>query len=124
MVEFRIERDHLHAELLEDLRREGAGRAVAAGGNDTELARDLGAVGEVADVAGGEILDEKVGATADEVEIGFEDDLLQRPHLVGAEGDRALGAHLHAGPAIVVMARGDHGDAGHVQFELGEIGHR
>ena len=50
--------------------------------------------------------------------------LLQRGHLVGREGQRPLDAHLDAGPAIVVVAGGDHGDAFDVKLELGEIGHR
>ena len=58
------------------------------------------------------------------LERGVEHDLLQLVHLVGAEGERAVGAHLHAGPAIVVMRGGDHRDAGHVEIELREIGHR
>ena len=49
---------------------------------------------------------------------------LEPAHFLGAEGHGPLRAHLHAGPAIVVVRRGDHGDGGHVEFELGEIGHR
>ena len=31
-------------------------------------------------------------------------------------------AHLHAGPAIFIVACGDHGDGGRIEFELREIG--
>ena len=44
-------------------------------------------------------------------------------HVVGREGERTLDAHLDPGPAIVVVARGDHGDAFDVELELREIGH-
>ena len=35
-----------------------------------------------------------------------------------------VGPHFDAGPAIVVMRRGHHGDAGHIEIELREIRHR
>ena len=38
VVELGVERDHLDAERVEHLRREGAGGAVAAGGHDLDLA--------------------------------------------------------------------------------------
>ena len=62
MVELGVERDHLAADRLQHLRREGAGGAVAAGGDDLELALELRAVGEVGDVARRIILVELVGA--------------------------------------------------------------
>ena len=40
VVEFDVERDHLAADALQRLRREGAGGAVAAGGHHLQLARD------------------------------------------------------------------------------------
>ena len=55
-------------------------------------------------------------------EPGAQDDLLQPSHLVRAEGQRLLGAHLDAGPAVLVVAGRDHGHARNVQVELGEIG--
>ena len=51
-------------------------------------------------------------------------DIAQAAHLIGAEGDRPLGAHFHARPAIVVMRGGHHGDGRAIKIELGEIGHR
>jgi len=65
-----------------------------------------------------------IGAAGLVPEVGVEHDLLQPGHLVGAESERPVGAHLDAGPAIVVMRRRHHRDAGHVEFELREIGHR
>ena len=50
--------------------------------------------------------------------------LLQRGHVLRREGEGALDAHLDAGPAIVVVAGGDHGDAFDAEVELREIGHR
>ena len=104
--------------------RESAGGAVAAGRDHLELALELRPLGEVGDVALGEILHEHVRAAALEIELGAEHDFLQPRHLVRPEGERPVGAHLHAGPAIVVVRGGDHGDAGHVELELREIGHR
>ena len=49
---------------------------------------------------------------------------LQPVDLVWPEGERASGSHLHAGPAIFVVARGDHCDRGAIERELREIGHR
>ena len=40
-VELAIERDDLDAERAQQLRREGARRAVAAGGDDLQLAREF-----------------------------------------------------------------------------------
>jgi hypothetical protein len=48
----------------------------------------------------------------------------QGAHVVRREGKRPLDTHLDAGPAIVVVARGDHGDAFDAKLELREIGHR
>ena len=89
-----------------------------------EPARELRPGGKVGDVAGRKILDETIGAAAGQIELRAEHDVLEAGHLVRSEGERALGAHLHAGPAIVVVGGGHHGDAGHVEVELGEIGHR
>ena len=50
-------------------------------------------------------------------------DLLQPAHFLRTERQRPLGAHLHAGPAVLVVAGRDHGHAGRIQIELGEIGH-
>ena len=41
----------------------------------------------------------------------------------GAKVSGRCDAHLDAGPAIVVVAGGDHGDAFDAELELGEIGH-
>ena len=47
-----------------------------------------------------------------------------RVDLVRPEGQRPLRAHLHAGPAILIVAGGDHRHGRAVQRELREIGHR
>ena len=100
------------------------GGAVAAGDHDLQLALQLGAFGQVGDVARRKILVELIGAAGLVLEVGIEHDLLQPRHLVGAEGQRPVGAHLDAGPAIVVMRCRHHRDAGHIEIELREIGHR
>ena len=123
MVELAIQADNLAADRFEHLRRERPGGAVAAGADHLEAALDLGTVGEVGDIAGAEVLDKRIRAAATHVEAGFEHDLLEAGHLIRAEGERAIGTHLHAGPAIVVVRRGDHGHAGHIEVELGEVRH-
>ncbi len=92
--------------------------------DDLEPALQLRPVGEVGDVAGRKILDEMIAAAAGQIELRAQHDVLEAGHLVRPEGERSLRAHLHAGPAIVVVGGGHHGDAGHVEVELGEIGHR
>ena len=124
VIELAIERHHLAADRFEDSGRESAGGAVAAGGDDLQLALDFRPFGQIGDIAFGEILHELVRAAAAEIELRLQHDLLQPLHLVRPEGQGPVGAHLHPGPAIVVVRGGDHGDAGHVQIELGEIGHR
>ena len=61
-VELAIERDDFGAERGEQLRREGARRAVAAGGDDLHLARPLRPRRQVGEVAGGKVVDEFVAA--------------------------------------------------------------
>ena len=68
--------------------------------------------------------DELVGAAVLHLEAAVEHDVLEAADLVRPEGERAVDAHLHPGPAVVVVRGGDHGDARHVERELREIGHR
>ena len=124
VIELAVERDDLAADGGEDLRRKRAGGAVAAGANDLEAALELRARREIGDVTGREVLDEGVGATAAQVKARLEHDRLEPIDLVRAEGERASGAHLHAGPAVVVVGSGHHRHARHVESELGEIRHR
>ena len=123
VIEIAIERYDLAANGFQHARGKGAGGAVAAGGDDLQFALELRPVGDVGDIAVRKILDEDIGAGA-QLELGAEHDVLEPRHLGRPEGQRPVGAHLHAGPAIVVVRGGDHGDAGHVEIELGEIGHR
>jgi len=80
--------------------------------------------GDIGDVALGHALDAGQFAAVPAPELAAEDDLLQPAHLVRAEGQGPGGAHLDPGPAVLVVAGGDHGHAGCVQVELGEIGGR
>ena len=107
MVEFGIERDHLATDALQRLRREGARRAVAAGGDDTQFPRDLLPRCDIVEIGLAEICDELVGAAADKVEVAAKNDPLQRQHFFRPESQGTLCAHLHAGPAVFVM-RGRH----------------
>ncbi len=123
-VEVAIKRNHLDAERPEKFRREGPRSAVAAGGHDFHLPRKLRPAGQVGDVARRKVGHERVGAAGLGRIIAADHDVAQAPHLLGAKGDRPRRAHLHAGPAIVVMRGGDHRHRGNVERELGEIGHR
>ena len=124
VIEFGVERDNLAADRFHYLRRERARGAVAAGDHDLQLALEFWPLGEIGDIARREIFVELIGAAGLVLELGVEHDFLQPRHLVRAEGERTVGAHLDAGPAIVVMRSGHHRDAGHVEIELREIGHR
>ena len=70
------------------------------------------------------ILDEPISAALPRLVGARQDDVAQPRHFVGAEGDRPLGAHLHAGPAILVVGGRHHGDRRNIERELREIGHR
>ena len=124
VVELAVERDDGGAELGENARGEGARRAVAAGDDDLQGAQQFGPRQEIGHVALRHVGHEDVAtALVLRGEPRVEHDLLERGHVVGREGERPLDAHLDAGPAIVVMAGGDHGDAFDFKRELREIGH-
>ncbi len=103
---------------------ERPGGAVAGGDDDLELALELRPVGQRLHVALGDVGLEDVAAAVSSLVGGAEHDLLELRHFLGAECQRPLQAHLDAGPAVVVVARRDHGDALDVEVELGEVGHR
>ena len=124
MVELTVERHHVAADRREHARRERAGGAVAAGADDLQPALELRPVGEVGDVTGWKIVDERVGAAATQLVAPLEHDRLEPVDLVRAEGERAVGAHLHAGPAVVVVGGRHHRHARHVESKLREISHR
>ena len=124
VVELAVERDDGGAKLGENARGEGAPRAVAAGDDDLQGAQQFGPRQEIGHVALRHVRYEDVAATLVlRGELRVEDDLLERGHVVGREGEGPLDAHLDAGPAIVVMAGGDHGNAFDLKGELREIGH-
>ena len=123
-VELAVERNDVDAERGEELRREGARRAVAAGGDDLELAPELRTAGQVGDVAGGKIGHELVAAARLRRIVAPDDDVAQPRHLLRTEGDGPRRAHLHSGPAVVVVRGRHHRDCRNVKRELREIGHR
>ena len=124
IIELDIERDHFAAELCKNLRRKGARRAIAASRNHFQLALDRRAIGEIGKIARRKIIDIDIAAARPRLALGVENNIGEAAHFIGAESDRALHAHFHARPAIVIMRSGDHGDAGHIEFELRKIGHR
>ena len=105
--------------------RKGAGRAIAAGGDDLQLALDLLALGQVVEIglrgspARTRSCRRRLRSKSPPSTMS-----LQRRHLVRTEGQRPLRAHLDAGPAVLVVRGGDHRDRRRVERELREIGHR
>ncbi len=123
-VERGVELDDFGAHGAQGLGREGAGRAVAAGADDLELALQLELGGDIVHVALLHAFDAAHAATRVFHAQAAHDDFLQPAHFVRTEGQRRLAAHLDAGPAVVVVRGGDHGDAGRLLVELGEVGDR
>ena len=124
VVEFAVERHHFAADRLEHLRREGAGGTVAACSDHLEPALELRPVGKIGDVTERKIVNERVGAAATQLVAPLEHDRLEPVDLVRAEGERAVGAHLHAGPAVVVVGGRHHRHARQVERKLREVSHR
>ena len=123
VIQLDIKRNDLAAQRLENLRRERARRAIAAGRDDLQLALELGPGGEVLVIGLVEIADEGIAASAIQRKSAAEHDFLEAVHLVRPEGDRALGTHLHAGPAVVVVRGRHHRHRRHIERELREIRH-
>ena len=124
VVEVAIERDDRCAERGEHPGGERAGGAVAARDHGLQGTPQFRPRQEIGQVALGQIGHEDVapGIVA-RIEPALEHDVLERGHVFWGERQRPLHAHLDAGPAIVVVARRDHGDAFDLELELGEIGH-
>ncbi len=70
-IEIGIERDDFAAEHLQYLWREGSGGAIAARGNDFQLAPELRPVGEVGNIARRVILDEAIRAAIRKAEFSL-----------------------------------------------------
>src|SRR6202041_458597 len=88
VIELAVERDDFAANLFQHLRREGAGRAVAASADHLEAPLKFRPAGEVRNIARRKILDEGVTAALARLEAAFEHDLLQARHLVRTESQR------------------------------------
>ena len=116
--------NNVAAELRQRLRRESARRAVSARNHDLQFAFEGLAVREIGDVALGHVRMEVIGAAFVQRDAAFENQVAQRAHILRPEGQGTRHAHLDAGPAIVIVARRDHGHAFDLKRELREIGHR
>jgi hypothetical protein len=73
-IELAVERDDLATQRAEQLRREGARRAVAAGGDDLQSAPQFRPAGKVGNIARGKIVDEAVAAALAILEIAADHD--------------------------------------------------
>ena len=82
------------------------------------------ASGQIGDVAGGKIGDEFVSPAGLIAVVSGNDDVAQPRHLLRPERHRPRGAHLDAGPAVVVVRGSHHRHRRRIERELGEIGHR
>src|SRR5437660_7918263 len=85
-----VERNHVAAELLQYFWSEGPGGAIAARGNNFQLAREFRPVGQVGKITSREILDETIGTAIRVAEFSLKNDLLQAAHLVATERHRAF----------------------------------
>ena len=115
--------DHLDADAAEKLRREGRCGAVAGGADHLQRAGHAKIAGQVVEISFTHAIDEFISATGCGGAFATEHDVAQFGHFVRAVGEGALEPHFHAGPAVGVVAGGDHGDGRHIEMELGEIGH-
>ena len=103
VIELAVERHDFTADRFEHLRRECARSAVAASADHFQMPLELRPLGQVGDVARREIFDEFVTAAGFRFVVAAEHDLLQSLHLVWAEGEGAVDAHFHAGPAVIIV---------------------
>src|SRR5262249_4076168 len=113
-IEITIERHHLAANSFEHARCPRARRAIAAGGDYFEPAREPSSRRERPDVAIGQIRNKYVAAAWGRFALAGEDEVLERGHLLWSEGKGSGEPHLDAGPAIVVVAGRDHRHPLHV----------
>ena len=124
VVEIAIHLDDLGAHPPQARWREGPGRAVAAGADHLQRPLELAVRCGVGDIALGHAFYLGERPAGPGLETAAEHDLLQSTDLIRPEGHRWTGSHLHASPAVLVVAGGDHGHAGRVEVELGKIGDR
>ncbi len=124
VIQLRIKGNHFTSEALQQLRREGASRAIAASRDDLHLSGKIHSARKIVQIARAKILVEAIGAAARLSKLAREHDLFQAAHFLRTESHRPLGAHFHAGPTIIIMGSSHHGDGWRVEFELREIGHR
>ena len=123
MVQFAMKRHNLHAQCFQDLGGIGAGRAIATGHHGFDLAFEFCPVRQIRDIAVAHVGDEVIIAAIAGLSLTIQNDVFEHGHFVRAKGEGALGAHLDAGPAVFIVAGGDHGHARHIQRELGKIRH-
>ena len=123
-VEVGVHLDDLGPHPAQGLGRKGTGRAIAAGGHDLDRPAQLHLGGDLFQIAFAEAFDPRQRTARAGHALAIEDDVLEPPDLVGAEGQGRVGPHLDPRPAVLVVAGRDHGHAGCVEGELGEIGRR
>ena len=123
VVEVGVHLDHLDAHPTQGVRGEGAGGAVAAGADHLQRPLDLHLGGDVGHIGLAEVPDTDQFPARPGHALAVQHDVFQPGHFLGPEGQGLVRPHLDPGPAVLVVAGGDHGHAGGVQFELTEIGH-
>ena len=122
-VELGVHLDHLGAHAAQGLGHEGAGRAVATGGHDPDRPGEFRPGGDLCQIAVGKALDRNPAPARALDPSALERQGLEPRHFLRAEGEGRMRAHLDPGPAVLVVAGRDHGDARHAQGLAGEIGH-
>ena len=123
-IQLRIHRDHLCPDAGKCLRRKGARRAVAAGRHHPDRAGEFVPVRDRREITRAHVFGTGIAAAGARFGEAAEHDRFQPRHLIRPEGQRFRGAHLHPGPAIFVVAGGDHGNARTIERELRVISHR
>ncbi len=123
-IELGIHRDDFGADAPQRFRRKRARRAVAAGRDHLDGARQFVALGDGLQIGLAHVGHGDIAAAGAFLAQSFQHDLLDRIDFVRPEGQRPLRAHLHAGPAIFIVAGGHHRNGGAVQRKLREIGNR
>jgi hypothetical protein len=112
VIEAGVEGDHFGADAREDLRGEGACGAVAGGADHAQRTGEAPPGDEVRDIGLGHASDRDAASAGAGAAPLPQHDGGELGHLLGTMRQRWLKAHLHAGPAVGVVAGRHHGDGG------------
>src|SRR4029079_3487557 len=92
VIELGIQRDDLDTQGFQNARGKVNGRAVTAGHNSPDPALEKSALGKIADIGTGKILDEAICAALACLVTAGQNDVAQSRHFIRAESDWTFGA--------------------------------